>query len=250
MIVREYGLIGYPLSHSFSQKYFTEKFQRDGITDAVFYAFPIPAIDYLPHLIEEHPELKGFAITIPYKREVIQYLDHKSEAVEIMNACNCVCIRHGKLSGHNTDVFGFEQSFTRQLQPHHTKALILGTGGASSAVAFVLDKLHIDYRFVSRYPDAGRQILGYTDIDENILSLYTVIINCTPLGTYPKIEEAPGIPYQFINEQHYLFDLVYNPAKTKYLSLGEQQGAAIQNGYDMLILQAEENWKLWNEESE
>jgi shikimate dehydrogenase len=247
-MIREYGLIGYPLSHSFSQKYFTEKFHRDGIHDAVFHAFPIPTIDYLPHLIEEHPLLKGFAITIPYKREVMQFLDTKTEAVEKMQACNCVCIRHGKLHGYNTDMYGFEQSFIRSLRPHHTKALILGTGGASSAVAFVLDQLHIDYRYVSRHRDADRQILGYTDIDENILSLYTVIINCTPLGTYPKVDEAPEIPYHLLSNQHYLFDLVYNPAKTKFLSLGEQQGASIQNGYDMLILQAEENWKLWNEE--
>jgi shikimate dehydrogenase len=248
MIVREYGLIGYPLSHSFSQKYFTEKFHRDGINDAVFHAFPIPTIDYLPHVIEEHPLLKGFAVTIPYKREVMQYLNGQTEAVEKMNACNCVCIRHGKLFGYNTDVIGFEQSFIRYLRPHHTKALILGTGGASSAVAFVLDKLHIDYRYVSRHRDEDRQILGYADLDANMLGLYDIIINCTPLGTYPKVEEAPEIPYQLLTEKHYLFDLVYNPAKTKFLALGEQQGAAIQNGHDMLILQAEENWKLWNQE--
>jgi shikimate dehydrogenase len=208
----------------------------------------MPSIDYLPHVIEEHPQLKGFAITIPYKREVIKYLDAKTSEVEKMNACNCVCIKHGKLYGHNTDVFGFEHSFIRYLQPHHTKALILGTGGASSAVAFVLDKLHIDYRYVSRHSNIDLHILGYTNIDENILNEYTVIINCTPLGTYPKVDEAPEIPYRLLTQKHYLFDLVYNPAKTKFLSLGEQQGAAIQNGYDMLILQAEENWKLWNEE--
>lgn len=245
--MREYGLIGYPLSHSFSQKYFTEKFHRDGINDAVFHAFPIPSIDYLPHLLEEHPLLKGFAVTIPYKREVIKYLDEKTIEVDKMNACNCVCVKHGKLFGHNTDVYGFEHSFIRYLQPHHTKALILGTGGASSAVAFVLEKLHISYRYVSRHRDEDRQIFGYMDIGEKILEDYTIIINCTPLGTYPKIEEAPEIPYQLLSEKHYLFDLVYNPAKTKFLSLGEQQGTSIQNGYDMLILQAEENWKLWNE---
>ena len=247
-MIREYGLIGYPLSHSFSQKYFNEKFHRDGIHDAVFHAFPIPTIDYLTHLIEEHPLLKGFAITIPYKREVMRFLDTKTEAVEKMQACNCVCIRHGKLHGYNTDVYGFEQSFIRYLQPHHTRALILGTGGASSAVAFVLDQLHIGYRYVSRQKDEDRNILGYRDIGEDILDQYTVIINCTPLGTYPTINDAPEIPYQLLTDKHYLFDLVYNPPKTKFLSLGEQQGAAIQNGYDMLILQAEENWKLWNEE--
>lgn len=248
MMMREYGLIGYPLSHSFSQKYFTEKFHRDGINDAVFHAFAIPSIDYVPHLIEEHPAMKGLAVTIPYKREVIKYLDSKTIEVEKMNACNCICIRHGKLYGHNTDVYGFEHSFIRYLQPHHTKALILGTGGASSAVAFVLDKLHIGYRYVSRNRNEDLLILSYTDVDEKIINEYPVIINCTPLGTYPTVDDAPAIPYQLLSEKNYLFDLVYNPAKTKFLSLGEQQGAAIQNGYDMLILQAEENWKLWNEE--
>ena len=248
MITKEYGLIGYPLTHSFSQKYFTEKFQRDGITGSTFNAFPIPTIKYLTPLIDEHPLLKGFAVTIPYKREVMQYLHVKTIAVEKMNACNCVCIRHGKLYGYNTDVIGFEKSFIRKLKQHHTKALILGTGGASSAVAFVLDKLHIDYRYVSRHRNADLQILCYADIDENILSLYPVIINCTPLGTHPMIDEAPEIPYHLLTEKHYLFDLVYNPEKTKFLTLGEQQGTAIENGYEMLILQAEENWKLWNQE--
>jgi len=244
--MREYGLIGYPLSHSFSQKYFTEKFQREGISDAVFYAFSIPSINDLPQLLQEHPLLKGFSITIPYKRSVIEYLDNASAAVEEMNACNCVKIKDNKLYGYNTDIVGFKESFIKHLKPYHTKALILGTGGASSAVEFVLKNLHIDYLFVSRKKDTKKNIAGYADVDATLLNEYKIIINTTPLGTYPDINDAPNIPYHLLTPQHYLFDLVYNPAKTKFLALGEQQDAIIQNGYEMLVLQSEENWRIWN----
>lgn len=246
-MIHEYGLIGYPLSHSFSQKYFTEKFQREDIANAVFNAFPIPSIDDLPQLLKTHPLLKGFCITIPYKRDIIKYLTHTTAAVNAMNACNCVCIKEGKLYGYNTDVTGFELSFIKQLKPHHTKALILGTGGGASAVEYVLSKLNIAYRFVSR--SKADNVFGYDELSENIIKDYTVIINCTPLGMYPNVNDAPSIPYHLFTPQHYLFDLVYNPSKTKFLSLGEEHGAAIQNGYEMLVLQAEENWKLWNEDN-
>lgn len=245
-MIKEYGLIGYPLSHSFSQKYFTEKFEKEEI-DAVFHAFSIPSIDDLPELLKTYPLLQGFAITIPYKRAVIKFLDHASNAVQQMNACNCVSIREGKLYGYNTDVTGFEKSFVQHLKPFQINALVLGTGGASSAVEFVLEKLNIDYRFVSRTKDEVKNILSYDDLNEEVISKYKIIINCTPLGTYPKVDQAPAIPYHLLTPQHYLFDLVYNPAKTKFLSLGEQQGATIENGYEMLVLQAEENWKIWND---
>jgi len=245
-MIKEYGLIGYPLSHSFSQKYFTEKFEKEGI-EAVFHAFSIPSIDDLPELLKTYPSLQGFAITIPYKREVIKFLDNASNAVQQMNACNCVSIREGKLYGYNTDVTGFEKSFVQHLKPFQTNALVLGTGGASSAVEFVLEKLNIDYRFVSRTKDEVKNILSYDDLNEEIISKYKIIINCTPLGTYPKVDEAPAIPYYLLTPQHYLFDLVYNPAKTKFLLFGEQHGATIENGYEMLVLQAEENWKIWND---
>jgi len=246
--MREYGLIGFPLSHSFSQKYFTQKFIKEGITDAVFHAFAIPSIEDLPQMLQDHPALKGFCITIPYKRAVIQYLAEASNAVLQMDACNCVKINGGKLYGFNTDVIGFEKSFAPQLKLHHKNALILGTGGASSAVEFVLQKLNISYQFVSRTKDLNKNTLGYNDVNESLLSTHNIIINCTPLGTYPNTEAAPGIPYHLLSPNHYLFDLVYNPAKTKFLSLGEQYGAIIKNGYEMLVLQAEENWKIWNEE--
>ena len=245
--MREYGLIGYPLTHSFSQKYFTGKFEQEGITDAVFHAFAIPAIENLPGLLQLHPLLKGFAITIPYKRPVIKYCDEVSDAVNEMNACNCVKIRDEKLYGYNTDVIGFEKSFTKHLKPWHNKALILGTGGAASAVEFVLHKLQIDYLFVSRTKNIEKNILEYNDVDAALMGTHNIIINATPLGTYPKVDDAPAIPYHLLSNQHYLFDLVYNPAKTKFLSLGEQQGAVIENGFEMLVLQAEENWKVWNE---
>jgi shikimate dehydrogenase len=244
--VKEYALIGYPLSHSFSQKYFTEKFEKENIKDVIFHAFSIPLIEELPAILKAHPLLQGFAVTIPYKRPVINYLDEVSEPVQQMNACNCVKMREGKLIGYNTDIIGFEKSFLKQFRPHHKKALILGTGGASSAVAYMLQKLNIDFKYVSRTKDDAKNILGYEDIAPELIKEYTVIINATPLGTYPKVDECPQLPYDALTPQHYLFDLVYNPTKTKFLLLGEQHGAAICNGYEMLVLQAEENWKIWN----
>ncbi|HWB25470.1 MAG TPA: shikimate dehydrogenase [Chitinophagaceae bacterium] len=244
--MREYGLIGFPLSHSFSQKYFTEKFVKEGILDAVFHAFSIPQISDLDEVLQQHPALKGFAITIPYKRAVISYLTETSNAVKKTGACNCVKIEGGILTGFNTDVIGFENSFITQLQPHHTKALILGTGGAASAVEFVLDKLGLPYLFVSRTANPEKNILGYDEVTADVIKDYPVIINCTPLGTYPKTDAAPPIPYEAVSSSHYLFDLVYNPPVTKFLQYGKDAGAATQNGYNMLVIQAEENWKIWN----
>ena len=246
--MREYGLIGYPLSHSFSQKYFTEKFLKEGIDDAVFHAFSIPSITNLPTVLSNHPLLKGFCITIPYKKEVIPFLTEASAAVQKMGACNCVKIEGDRLIGYNTDVVGFENSFTQHLQKHHTKALILGTGGAAAAVEYSLQKLGIGYLFVSRTANPGENTLGYDDLTKDLMNDHTVIINCTPLGTYPKTDGAPAIPYEWITPRHYLFDLVYNPPLTKFLQLGQAQGATIQNGSEMLVIQAEENWKIWNDE--
>jgi shikimate dehydrogenase len=240
-----FGLIGYPLSHSFSQKYFSEKFLREGIDDAVFENFSIPSVDDIKQIIATHHLLKGLSVTIPYKRSVIHFLDEKTEVVEKINACNCIKINDGKLIGFNTDVIGFERSFVKKLKSHHQKALVLGTGGAASAVEFVLSKLKIDFRFVSRTKKGN--VFLYKELNEEILNGYKIIINCSPAGTFPNVDEAPQIPYQYLSSQHYLFDLVYNPAKTKFLSFGEKHRATIQNGYEMLVLQAEENWKIWNE---
>ncbi len=244
--MHEYGLIGYPLSHSFSQKYFTEKFLKEGIGDAVFHAFSIPSITDLPTVLKKHPLLKGFCITIPYKKEVIPFLTETSAAVQKMGACNCVKIAGGGLIGYNTDVVGFENSFVQHLKKHHTQALILGTGGAAAAVEYTLQKLGIGYLFVSRTANPNENILGYGDLTKDLMNHYTIIINCTPLGTYPKVDGVPAIPYRSLTPRHYLFDLVYNPPLTKFLQLGQAQGATIQNGSEMLVIQAEENWKIWN----
>lgn len=245
--MRTYGIIGYPLSHSFSQRYFTHKFEQEGIGDAVFKNFAIQSIDALQQLLDSEPNLQGLAVTIPYKKAVLPYLHYTSGAVQQMGACNCIRIREGKLYGHNTDVLGFEESFIQQLAPHHSHALVLGSGGAAAAVEHVLRKLNIDYYIVSRRADTGKNILGYADLNKELVNKHTVIINCTPLGTYPNVDDAPDIPYHLLTPRHYLFDLVYNPPLTKFLSLGQAQGAAIQNGYDMLTIQAGYNWNIWND---
>lgn len=243
---RLYALIGFPLAHSFSERYFNAKFEKEGIEHTVFKSFSFEHIETINEIIEAHPNLKGFAITIPHKKSILPFLDEVTEEVKLMGACNCVRIEDGKLSGYNTDVVGFELSFKKKLEPHHTKALILGSGGAAAAVEFVLRKLSINYRFVSRNRNEEKGVLSYEDLTKEILEDYTVIINTTPLGTFPKVDEAPTIPYALLTSRHYLFDLVYNPAETKFLRLGKEQGASVENGYEMLVLQAEENWNIWN----
>lgn len=237
-----FGIIGYPLSHSFSQKYFTQKFKKEGINNAVFQNFPIQTISELTNIINNNPSLQGLAVTIPYKKAVIPFLTQSTAQVAKMQACNCIKLKSKKLYGFNTDVTGFQQSFIKHLKPYHKQALILGTGGAAAAVAFVLQNLNIPYLFVSR--SAGD--ITYNDINKDIVQRYNIIVNATPLGTYPKAEEAPALPYHLLTPQHYLFDLVYNPPVTKFLQLALKQGATIQNGYEMLTIQAEENWRIWN----
>jgi shikimate dehydrogenase len=238
-----YGLIGYPLGHSFSEKYFTEKFTAEQVTDCQYRAFPLKNIADLPQLLAGHDDLRGFNITIPHKQAIIPFLDDASKLPATLDACNCVKINNGKLTGYNTDVIGFEKSLLPHLQPFHKNALILGSGGAAAAVKFVLQKLNISFKTVSRKSAAG---LTYADLNKDIIEENLLIINCTPLGTFPAVEECAAIPYQFITAQHLLYDLVYNPAKTLFLQKGEQQGAAIKNGSDMLVIQAEESWRIWN----
>lgn len=242
--MRQYGLIGFPLTHSFSQKYFTEKFLHDDIKDAEFLNFSIPNINEVEKIFKTHSQLQGLAVTIPYKKSVITYLDEINDAVKEISACNCIKIEPHKKSGFNTDIIGFEKSFIKKLKPHHKKALILGTGGAASAVKFVLNKLGIEYLLVSRQPSGAS--IAYNDITAEIINQFNIIINCTPLGTYPNTTETPSLPYNLLNASHYLFDLVYNPSHTQFLQYGREKNCIIQNGYDMLIIQAEENWKIWN----
>ncbi|MGC4103055.1 shikimate dehydrogenase family protein [Ferruginibacter sp.] len=241
-----YGVIGYPLGHSFSKKYFTEKFLNEGISDCAYEMFPLQAIEELKDLLFDHPELCGLNITIPYKQAVLQFLTDRSQLPAGLNACNCIKIAGDTITGYNTDIIGFERSLLPLLKPHHTQALVLGSGGASEAVQYVLKKLQIAYKVVSR--QAGKAAgLTYADLDENTIATHTLIINTTPLGTYPNSNECPDIPYQYLGSEHYLFDLVYNPPQSLFLQKGAERGAAIKNGYEMLVIQAEESWNIWNE---
>ncbi|HEY4205220.1 MAG TPA: shikimate dehydrogenase [Puia sp.] len=241
--MRKFGLIGYPLSHSFSQKYFTEKFQQLGISDCQYELYPIEDIAEMKGLLQD-PELCGLNVTIPYKKQVMPYLGSMNHVVRETGACNCIKVTNGSTTGYNTDVIGFMQSLGKKLQPFHKRALILGTGGASKAVEYVLRKLHIEYSYVSRKGEG--EILRYEQVDEEVIYSHNLIINTTPLGMYPKVDICPPLPYEAIGPQHYLFDLVYNPARTLFLQNGEQRGAAVENGYDMLVGQAEESWRIWN----
>jgi len=242
--MRLFGLIGYPLSHSFSEKYFTEKFEQEEITECRYNLFAIKTIDELPILLRNNPELEGLNITIPYKKQVLPFLDD-SNIPHGLDACNCINITGGKLVGYNTDVTGFEKSLKPLLKSYHKKALILGNGGATAAVAFVLRKLGISFDIVSRKIHDNSTFI-YKEIDKKVMEENTVIINTTPVGLYPNTEACPDIPYKFIGESHLLYDLVYNPAKTVFLQKGEENGATIKNGEEMLILQAEESWRIWN----
>jgi shikimate dehydrogenase len=239
-----FGLIGYPLTHSFSKKYFSEKFEREQIAGHRYELFPIENIGLLkPTVLDAHPELCGLNITIPYKKEVIPFLNDTSALP--LDACNCIKITGGKLKGFNTDVTGFEESLKPLLLPSHTPALVLGTGGAAEAVRYVLQKLKIPFSVGSRNHNPGT--VTYASMNADFISAHKLIINTTPLGTYPKTDECAPIPYEGIGPEHYLFDLVYNPAETRFLKEGKKHGAQIKNGADMLEIQAEESWRIWND---
>ena len=242
--MRRFGLIGYQLSHSFSQKFFTEKFQREHITGCVYENFPIADISELPGILQQYPVLEGLNVTIPYKERVIPFLHHQDEVVQAIGACNCIRIKEGKLFGFNTDVAGFEVSLDKLLQPYHKKALVLGTGGAAKAVHYVLKKRGIEFIEVSRNPQ-GRNQISYADVDA-VMHDHLLIVNTTPLGMYPNVEEFPPIAYDMLTPRHYLFDLIYNPPATAFLKKGEEKGALVKNGGEMLVIQAEESWKIWN----
>lgn len=243
--MKTYGLIGYPLTHSFSKKYFTEKFASEGLTDHVYENFPLTSIEEVVQVFNNNPSLIGLNITIPYKEKIITYLDESTEVVRETGACNCIKIIGGKKVGYNTDVIGFGISLDAKLQSTHRKALILGTGGAAKAVAYALKQRSISYLFVSRSPN-GKDVIGYDQIDHSILNEHTLVINTTPIGMYPNVDQAPPIPYQLLGADHYLFDLVYNPVKTLFLHKGEQAGAVIENGAAMLKIQANASWEIWN----
>ncbi|WP_435263901.1 shikimate dehydrogenase family protein [Tenacibaculum sp. nBUS_03] len=242
-----FALIGKNISYSFSRGYFTEKFSRLGLAKHEYVNFDIQRIDEITEKIKEHRnEIKGMNVTIPYKLEIFDFLDKIDKKAKKIGAVNTVRItKKGKLIGYNTDVYGFKKSLTPLLKRHHKKALILGTGGASKAVAYVLDKLNIEYKFVSRVPkDKG--MITYSDVSEQIMMSHLLIINCTPLGTHPNIANSPDLPYEFVSDKHMLYDLIYNPSETTFLQKGKEKGAVIKNGLEMLEQQAEKAWKIWN----
>ncbi len=247
--MKQYGLVGFPLSHSFSKRFFTEFFATENIT-AEYLNFELEDLSSLPSILAGHPNLVGFNVTIPYKEAIIPYLDHCDPKAAAIMAVNTVKIeREGeltKLTGYNTDLIGFRNSILPVLQSHHRKALVLGTGGASKAVVASLNDLSISTQLVSREAKAGNSI-AYTQLTRKVMEEHTIIVNTTPLGTYPKTETFPEIPYEFLTDQHLLFDLVYNPAVTQFLQKGAEQGAATKNGADMLEIQALAAWEIWNE---
>ncbi|MBI9059664.1 MAG: shikimate dehydrogenase [Labilibaculum sp.] len=243
-----FGILGYPLGHSFSKKYFTDKFKNDGV-NADFLNFELPAISEFPKILNQHKNLKGFCVTIPYKQDVIQFLDEIDPLAKRIGAVNSVQIirdaNKAKLVGYNTDIHGFMNSLKPFLNGEKPKALILGTGGVSKAVATGLEELEIPYTFVSR--TAGENKLSYEMLTSQIMEDYHLIVNCTPLGTFPKDDTCPNIPYQYLTKNHFLYDVVYNPAETLFMKKGAEKGAQTLNGLQMLLLQAERNWKIWNQ---
>ena len=237
-----YGLIGYPLGHSFSRKFFTEKFEKEGI-DAQYLNFEIPSIEEFPEIIKNHPELGGLNVTIPYKQQVMQYLDELSLEAKEIGAVNVVKVGE-KLKGYNSDVIGFVNSIKPLLKAHHKKALILGTGGASKAIRYGLaEKLGMETLFVSRSAREG--VITYEEVTPSLLKEYEVIVNCSPVGMFPHVDECPTLPYEAMNENHLLYDLVYNPLETLFMKKGAAQGATVKNGLEMLHLQAIASWKFW-----
>ena len=243
----KYGLIGYPLGHSFSISYHNQRFADEGI-NAKYFNYEIPSIDNLTEVLDSNPELKGLNVTIPYKQKVMEYLDYISPEARAIGAVNVIRVIHeGKntiLKGYNSDVIGFTQSIEPMLEEYHKKALILGTGGASKAINYGLKSLGLETIFVSRYRRPGT--ICYEDITPEVIKEYNVIVNCTPLGMYPKTEECPFLPYEAMYENNILYDLIYNPDETLFMKKGAEHGANVKNGLEMLLLQAFASWEFWN----
>lgn len=242
-----YGLLGYPLGHSFSKNFFNNKFEAENI-DAEYINFEIPDINMINEVISEHYNLKGLNVTIPYKEQIIPFLDELDKDAAIIGAVNVVKIirENGnlKLKGYNSDIIGFCDSIAPLLKPHMKKALILGTGGAAKAVCYGLKKLGIESQYVSR--KKNNVAIAYTDITKDTLNEYHIIVNTTPLGMYPNMDESPDIPYEFLNDKHLCYDLLYNPDETLFMKNAKAQGATTKNGLEMLLLQAFAGYEIWN----
>ena len=244
----QYGLIGNPLKHSFSQGFFNDKFRAENI-DAEYINFEIPTIEEFKSIIKNNPQLKGLNVTIPYKEQVIPYLDQLSENARLIGAVNVVKIERikkskTKLTGYNSDIIGFKDSIQPLLQPHHTQALILGTGGSAKAVYYGLKQLGVEGTYVSR-EKSSNSVLTYSELNEDIIKTHTVIVNCTPVGMWPDVDNCPNIPYQLLTKEHLLYDLLYNPNETLFMKKGKEQGAKVKNGLEMLLLQAFASWEFW-----
>lgn len=240
----QYGIIGNPLSHSFSPAYFNERFAREGM-HSDYSAFPLDSISMLPGLIAAHPSLRGLNVTIPYKTAVIPYLESMSTSATAIDAVNCIKVVEGKLYGFNTDYTGFSESLKPLLQPRMTDALVLGTGGSSKAICYALEQLGFCYSLVSA---SGKGDYSYSDLSEDRINTHLLIVNTTPLGMFPHTQDCPDIPYHLLGEDHLLYDLVYNPEESLFLQKGREQGARTKNGYEMLLLQADQSWAIWNDE--
>lgn len=247
--MRTYGLIGYPLEHSYSPDFFNKKFKEEKIKDVRYELFPLENISEFPDLIKTHPDIRGLNVTIPYKESVIKYLDSIEPDAKIASAVNTIRIDHSplglRLKGYNTDIYGFKTTLKEVLTSNHTKALILGSGGASKAVQFVLDTLGIMFMIVSRNP-TGNQQISYKEITDTMLVSHPLIINTTPSGMFPETSEYPRIPYHALSSENILYDLIYNPKETNFIKFGKINGARTVNGIRMFKLQAEKSWEIWN----
>ncbi|GBU08459.1 shikimate 5-dehydrogenase [Bacteroidales bacterium] len=245
-----YGLVGFPLTHSFSKKHFNEKFVAEKI-NAEYVNFEIPTIKEFENIVKNNPTLKGMNVTIPYKQQVIPYLDTMDENARVIGAVNVIKVNKNKgkiqLIGHNTDIIGFKQSLEPLLKEHHRRALILGTGGASKAVFHGLQQLGIDAVFVSR--KAKLNELNYDDLSEKTMREFSLIVNTSPVGMFPNSDQCPNIPYQLLDERYLLYDVVYNPEDTLFMKKGRDKGAIVKNGLDMLFLQALAAWKIWHKDT-
>ncbi len=240
-----FGLLGYPLTHSFSKKYFEAKFLELHLVNYQYHHFEVENLNGLKNYLNAFPYLKGFNVTIPHKQAILSFCDELSEEAKAIGAVNCVSIKNGKWIGYNTDYFGFKQSIKPFLEPSHYRALILGTGGSSKAVAYALRLIGVEVSFVSSQSDLSSEVFNYKDINEHILNAFKLIINTTPLGMFPNVNAAPAIPYNYLNASHFCYDLIYNPEETLFLKQAKEKGALTVNGLSMLKLQAEKSWEIW-----
>jgi shikimate dehydrogenase len=243
--MKKFGLIGYPLSHSFSKPYFEEKFRKLSLSGHSFETFEMKDISDFPALIRREKDLKGLSVTIPHKEAVIPFLTRLEAVAEEIGAVNCIKIEGESLTGYNTDAFGFRQSLRPFLDSNHTRALVFGTGGASKAIAYVLRSMGISLWFVSR-SKGGADTISYSDVTEEVIASCKLLVNCTPVGMWPREEDYLSLPYSAITPQHLAYDLIYNPSDTVFLQKARERGALVSNGYNMLVFQAEEAWRIWN----